>query len=141
MSLEDTSLFPKPLEAAMPGEIKIYKLKDFIRYTKTGALDVARSVLIIHDLSIAAKYHKDHNILLDLRGTEAEVDMIGVMNIAAEFSKHRAVFQNKIAVLIPNTEQRREIAKRVKACMDLKGFQFNQFIDFEEAMEWLSEVT
>ncbi|MDJ0887908.1 MAG: hypothetical protein QNI89_11435 [Desulfobacterales bacterium] len=123
----------------MAGKIKVYKIGDFIRYTETGDLDVNRSLLIVNALSIAAKHHLDHHILLDLRETDAKIDISDVMAIAAEFGKHRDAFQNKIAVLIPNTEQRLELAKQVKACMELQSFRFNQFIDFEKAMEWLSE--
>ncbi len=123
----------------MADRIKIYRIGDFIRFTETGTLDVPRSVLIVHELSIAANHHQDHNILLDLRETDTDIDMMGVMDIAAEFGKYREVFQNKIAVLIPDSEQRIEFAKQVKACMDLQGFQFDQFFDFEAAMDWLAD--
>ncbi len=122
----------------MADRIKIYKLRDFVRFTETGTLDVARSVTIVHELSITANHHQDHDILLDLRGTDADIDMKGVMDIAAEFGKHRDAFQNKIAVLIPNNEERIVLSKQIKACMDLQGFQFNQFCDFEDAMDWLA---
>ena len=122
----------------MADRIKIYKLRDFVRFTETGTLDVTRSVTIVHELSITANHHQDHDILLDLRETDADIDMKGVMDIAAEFGKHRDAFQNKIAVLIPNNEERIALSKQIKACMDLQGFQFNQFFDFEDAMDWLA---
>ena len=122
----------------MAGQIKTYKINDFVKYTETGKLDFERSASIIHELSIAADHHKEHDILLDFRETVADVDMSDVMKVAAEFGRYRNVFQNKIAVLIPNSEHRLEIAKQVRACMDLQGFQFNQFTDFEAAIEWLS---
>ena len=123
----------------MADRIKIYRLGDFIRFTETGTLDTARSVTIVHELSIAANHHHDHNILLDLRDTDTDIDMMGVMDIAAEFGKYREVFQNKIAVLIPGNEARMGLARQIKACMDLQGFQFDQFIDFEAAMDWLAD--
>ena len=85
---------------------------------------------------MGVRTHQDHNIRLDLRDTDTAMDMVGVMDIAAEFGKYRGVFQNKIAVHIPDNEQRAAFAKQVKACMDLQGFQFDHFFDFEAAMDW-----
>lgn len=124
----------------MTASIRIYQIRDFIRKTESGELDHARSIRIVRELATAANFHKNHDILLDLRETEAQLDFIAVMDIAAEFAQYKEVFQNKIAVLIPDTPQRAELARQVKTCMGLQGFQFQQFLDFESAIEWLSVV-
>jgi hypothetical protein len=51
----------------MSENIKIYRIKDFIRFTKTGKLDLHQSINLVRELSFASDFHLDHNILLDLR--------------------------------------------------------------------------
>jgi hypothetical protein len=122
----------------MPSKIKVYRIKDFIRMTESGLLDLDRSISIIRELATEANYLKNHNILLDLRETDIHASLRDLIEISLEFARHYKVFQNKIAVLIPNTEDRLQIANRLKTCMQMQGFEFNQFFDFEEAIEWLA---
>jgi hypothetical protein len=49
-------------------------------------------------------------------------------------------FQNKIANIIPGDSDRVEMAQRFKACMTIKEFRYKFFTNFEDAVEWLSEV-
>ena len=141
MSHNDTALPPQKLEAAVLAKIKIYKIRDFIRYTETGIFDVDRSIKLVHEIATAANFLTEHHLLVDLSDTDVQMDFSDTLEVATEFVKLMEGFQNKIAVLIPNTEERLRIAKRFKTMVDQEGFQFNQFFDFEEAMEWLSEVT
>ena len=53
----------------MPSEIKIYKVRDFIRKTEAGAIDFDRSVKIIRELAVAASFQAGCNILVDMRET------------------------------------------------------------------------
>ena len=53
----------------MPTGIKIYKTKDFVRRTESGEINLEKSLDLVHDLTVAAGFHSDHNILIDLRGT------------------------------------------------------------------------
>ncbi|MGD9330318.1 MAG: hypothetical protein PVJ53_03345 [Desulfobacterales bacterium] len=124
----------------MSDRVKIYQVGDFIRMTESGELDRDRSIKIVRDLATAANFHKDHNILLDLRETDSQASMHDLIDIAMEFATYHELFRNKIAVLIPNTEERLQLANRFKACMDLQGFQFEKFSDFEAAIEWLAWV-
>jgi hypothetical protein len=107
--------------------------------TESGALDLDRSIRIVRELATEANYHKDHNIILDLRETDIKANIGDLIQVSMEFAIHHKVFKNKLAVLIPNTEKRLQIAKRFKTCMDLQGFQFEQFTNFEAAIEWLSD--
>lgn len=125
----------------MPSNVKVYKIGDFIRKTASGAIDRDLSIGIVHELSIAANYHADHNIMLDLRKTDLNADMGDLIQISLEFARHKAIFQNKIAVIIPDTEERRELARQFKACMDIQGFEYHHFTDFESAIEWLAVVS
>ena len=123
----------------MPTELKVYRIKDFIRMTETGTLDLDRSISIILELATEANYHKEHNILLDFRETDIHASHRDMIQISLEFARYHKVFQNKIAVLIPNTDDRLQIANLLKTSMDFQGFEFNQFTDFERAIEWLAD--
>jgi hypothetical protein len=121
--------------------IKIYKVKDFIRKTETGNIDFERSKKIVRELGIAAGSHTDHNILVDLRETSVSAASIeDIMKIALEFGTYISSFKNKIANIIPDDQKRMIIANRFKACMDIQGFEYEIFTDYESAIEWLSKT-
>jgi hypothetical protein len=122
--------------------VKIYRMKDLLRMTETGEIDVERSKEIVHQLAAAAAFHADHNILLDLRETTIkEESMSDVLEVALEIARYRAAFKGKLANLLPGDEKRLFIARQLKALMDIKGFQYEIFTNFEEAVEWLSDIT
>jgi hypothetical protein len=126
----------------MSSEIKIYKIRDFIRKPATGEIDFDRSMKIVRDLATAATFHADHNILIDLRETTVTTkSMSDILNVAVEIARYKSVFKNKIANVIPDDEKRLSIANQFKACLDIKGFQYDFFTDFEDAIEWLSDTT
>ena len=119
--------------------IKIYKVNDFIRKTETGNIDLERSIKIVRELAIAAGLHSDHNILVDLRETTVSAATIeDIMKVALEFGTYVSSFKNKIANIIPDDPKRMVIANRFKACMDIQGFEYEIFTDYESAIEWLS---
>jgi hypothetical protein len=122
--------------------IKVYKVKDFIRKTETGNIDLKRSKQIVRELAMAAGSHTDKNILVDLRETtvSAAESIEDIMKIALEFGSYVSSFKNKIANIIPDDPERMTIATRFKACMDIQGFEYEVFNDYESAIEWLSQT-
>ena len=122
--------------------IKVYKVKDFIRKTETGNIDLKRSKQIVRDLATAAEFRPDHNILIDLRETTVSPSgtIEDIMKVSLEFGSYVSSFKNKIANIIPDDPKRMKIASRFKACMDIQGFQYEVFIDYESAIEWLSQT-
>jgi len=125
----------------MVSGIKIYKIKDFIRKTETGELDLNRSKQLIAELVKVAGNHVDHNILIDLRETTVPVaNLEGIIKVALEFGSFSSLFKNKIANVIPDDKERLAIANQVKSCMDIQGFQYQIFTDYENAIEWLSDI-
>ena len=120
--------------------IKIYKVNDFIRKTETGNIDLERSKKIVRELAMAAGLHANHNILVDLRETtvSAAASIEDTMKVALEFGTYISSFKNKIANIIPDDPKRMIIANRFKACMDIQGFEYELFTDYESAIEWLS---
>ena len=125
----------------MVSGIKVYKVKDFVRATQTGNIDIKRSKEIVIDLANAAGSHADHNILIDMRETSVSVsNIVDILEVAREFGSSVSSFKNKIANIVPDDHERMVIAHRFKACMDMQGFEYEIFNDYESAIEWLSET-
>jgi len=122
--------------------VKTYKIKDFLRLTETGKIDVGRSKEIVRQLAATAAFHVDHNILLDLRETTIQdEDMSDILEVALEIARYKSAFKGKLANLLPGDEKRIFIARQLKALIAMEGFQYEIFTNFEEAMEWLSDIT
>lgn len=121
---------------------KIYKVKDFIRNTETGNIDLERSKKIVRELAKVSGLRSDHNILIDLRETTISpaASIEDIMKVALEFGSSVSNFKNKIANIIPDDQERMKIASRFKSCMIFQGFEYEVFTDYESAIEWLSET-
>ena len=125
----------------MAAKIKTYKIKDLLRFNETGEIDFEGSRTLVATIAHTAASHADHNILVDLRETVVTVsNMTDLLRLAMEMALHRSLFRNKIASLVPDDEERVAIAERFKACLDIEGFEYSFFTDFESAIEWLSET-
>lgn len=125
----------------MSTDLRIYKTNDFIRKTKNGEVSLERSLEVVRRLGVAVAFYKDHDILLDLRDTQGVLNMTELMTVAGEFIQHMAGFKNKMAVLIPNVGRRIANALFFKNAVEIKGFQLEVFFTYEDAIEWLFEVT
>ena len=127
----------------MASDIKIYKVKDFVRLNESGEIDFDRSMQIIRDLAVAASFYAGHNILVDLRETtiHGESDIGDVLRLALEMARYGAAFKGRIANVVPADEKRLSIAKQFEASLNLQGFTYKVFTTFEDAIDWLSEVT
>jgi hypothetical protein len=123
----------------MSPDIKIYEDQKIIQRIVTGELSTARSLKLVQELAVAVKLNKGYGILIDLRDTSTRPEMMDLIEIANECSRHKYDFESKIAFLIPDTEQRKLVAKTFKICMEAEGFEFKQFLEYDSAMEWLSD--
>ncbi len=125
----------------MASQIRIYRIKEFIRFNESGVIDVERSKQMVHRLVLATTFREANNILLDLRSTTVPaVSMGDLMEVSAEFARYRSAFKGKIANVIPDDPARIRIAKRFKALLDLQSLRYEVFTSFEQAIEWLSEI-
>ena len=70
----------------MDDQLKIYRTTDFIKQSASGTIDLERSLRTVRDLATAADFHREHNILLDLRQTVSRNSPTEVMRVAAEFA-------------------------------------------------------
>ena len=119
---------------------KMYKVKDFIRRTENGEINIQKSLNTVAELAIASEFHKDVNILIDLRETETTLNLADVLTVVLEFAYYKDCFRNKIAAVIPKDPERIKRGELFKTGMTIKGFLFDYFTDFEKAIEWLSEI-
>ena len=120
--------------------IKVYQTKDFIRKNAKGTIDLEYSLEEVRRLALAANHFKGHNILLDLRASVVDGDRADTLRVAAAFAHYFKSFRNKIAVIIPDTEERMAKAEFMRTCMHLQGFQWEFFMAYEDAIDWLSEI-
>ncbi len=74
---------------------KMYKIKDFIRRTEKGEINIQKSLNTVAELAIASEFHKDVNILVDLRETETTLNLGDVLTVVLEFAYYKDCFQNK----------------------------------------------
>ena len=123
----------------MTADIKIDNERKIIQRTVTGDLYTERSLKLVREQAFSVSIHKDYNILMDMRETETKPEMLDLIQIASECAKLKSDFNNKIAFLIPNTEERVRFAQLFKSCMEAQGFEFKQFFDYDSAMDWLSD--
>jgi hypothetical protein len=105
----------------------------------TGELYTDRSLRLVRELALSVGTYKNYNVMMDMRGTETKPEMLDLMAIASECAKLKSDFNNKIAFLIPDTEERIHFAQLFKTCMETQGFRFKQFFNAETAMEWLTD--
>ena len=106
----------------MVSGIKVYKVKDFVRTTQTGNVDIKRSKEIVIDLANAAGSHADHNILIDMRETTVSVsNIVDILEVAREFGSSVSSFKNKMANIVPDDHERMVIAHLLKPVWICRG--------------------
>jgi hypothetical protein len=125
-------------ESIMSSDLKILRDERIIQKSVSGDLNTNRARKLIHKISLVVKLDQNCSILVDIRDTTFQPQMSDLLEISTECSKCLAEFRHKIAFLIPNTEQRRKVAKLFKTCMEAHGFEFKQFFEYEDAIEWLA---
>ena len=124
----------------MIAEINVDNENKTIQRILTGEIDTNQALSLVREISNSVKIHEGYNILVDMRDTTYQPEMMDLLEIAAECSKLLIDFSRKIAFLIPNTEQRKLVAKIFRTCMEAEGFEFKQFFDYEAAAEWLCKM-
>ena len=118
---------------------KIISAKDFIKARPNGITDLEQAKQVLLELAMIAGLSPEHEILLDIRDTDAGLTHEGVYELIKELEKHRDFFHNKIAVLSRDDEQYSR-AGLFEICANLEGFQVAAFIDFEKAIGWLNST-
>ena len=98
--------------------------------------------LLIEAVSVDTKA-SELEILLDFRQARAELTTTDIWYLAEELDKNRALFREKIAVLI-RKDGNFDNAKFFELCATNRGLDVGAFMSYEEAISWLfpsSEVS
>lgn len=122
----------------MSSDLEIHEEERIVQLTVTGELNADRALAIIDKVSLTVRIHPGYNVLVDIHETTFQPDMAELLEIAAECSKRLTDFKRKLAFLIPDTEERNKVAKLFKTCMELQGFEFRQFVKYDDVIKWLS---
>ena len=123
----------------MPTMYKIINAKDFIKARPNGITDLEQVKQVLFDLAMIAGLSPEHEILLDIRDTDAGLTHEEIYELIKELEKNRDFFHNKIAVLSRDDEQYSR-AGFLEICANLDGFKVAAFIDFEKAINWLNST-
>ena len=108
-----------------------------VQINVTGEITTGQASKLVQNISIAVKLNQGYNVLVDIRNATFNPEMVDLFEISSEFSKQLVGFNRKIALLIPNTEKLKQVAKLFRICMEAKGFQFQQFFDYDATVKWL----
>ena len=121
----------------MIAEIFIDNDKKIVGRTLRGEINPNQAFELVKNISLSVNQYRDYNILVDIRDTSFHPKMGDLLDIAAECSMQLEGFNQKIAFLIPNTEQQKQVARLLRTCMEIQGFEFKQFFEYDPAVEWL----
>lgn len=122
-------------------EKDIYIDNDFVGIAAFGEVGPAKAITLAREYINLACQYPQHNILVDLRGIKASIDLLNLMKITLEVSGSIPVLHKKVAHLTCDECERIRIAKQLESCMILKGFTYKVFTDFNDATDWLSKAS
>ena len=105
----------------MIAEIDIDIDKKILLRTLTGEIDTGQALKLVQNVAKAVNLNPGYHILVDIRDTTFHPEMIDLLGIAAGCSQQLIGFGRKIAFLIPDTEQRKPVAKIFKGHQASKG--------------------
>ncbi len=125
----------------MPASYKIYQIKDFIKTVEEGKIDVERSLDIVATLAVAAEFHENLNIVIDIRKLTNALKFPELLKVSIEFAYYKKSFHNKIALIIADNQERIKRAELVKANLKFHDFEFEYFTEYEKAIDWVSDIT
>ena len=125
----------------MISNLKILRVRDFIKSTPQGTLDLSMAKELIEEVSNVSGAFINYDLFIDTRGTEDKLTVFHIWEIASQLATavHRNTkgFRAKIAVLCP--VERFDHAKFFELCSLNRGLNVRAFTSFEELFEWLSQ--
>jgi hypothetical protein len=124
----------------MPYDIHYISVKDFIRTRNTGVVDLETSKKNLINLCNIWREHSDQNVLVDLRHTTIDFSVKDIQEYVEVVLATGLGQRNRVALLYKH----RDSFDRVRFFEFLavqKGLGVKACEDFEEAIEWLSELT
>jgi hypothetical protein len=120
----------------MATDIRVIGVREFLRATVHGVFDLESSKQLLHDIAGASPPSQSIDIMIDIREAPANLSLVQISELAAEFHRLHIGAGRKTAVL---TEQGRfDNAHFFAITARGKGRTVQAFASFEEAFDWLT---
>lgn len=120
----------------MATKIKIITARDFIEVTVDGRINFTTSRQLLADIATADHRQAEYELLVDFRGTQSDLTIAELYQLASELSLHGDAFQRKVALVVtPGLNFDR--ASFFETCSHNRGFSVNAYTDYEAAIRWI----
>ena len=128
----------------MPSNLRIVSIRDFIKLTPKGNLDLAKMKEGIVEAAARPGAFTDYDLLIDTRGLESLLSVFELWELAQELAKlvHAASpkgFRAKIPLLCP--VERLDLAQFTSLSAQNVGLNVRAFTSFEDVFDWLSRTS
>ncbi len=118
----------------MTPNLKIIRVRDFMRFIPEGTLNFAKAKEFLQETSSVSGAFVNYNLLIDTRGTETHLSVTDIWQLAAELAeivhKDAKGFWAKIAVLYP--PEHFDSAQFFELCGQNRGLNVHAFSSFED---------
>jgi hypothetical protein len=120
----------------MPVELQIIRASEFIRVGARGRLDLAGSSEILKKLAAACRRRGIDRALLDVRDLRTNLTPTDLATLVRSFRDIGFSHSQRLAVLHTGDQSYR--ARLFSLIGVLRGWKVSAFVEFEEALAWLS---
>lgn len=124
----------------MIAEVNVNQDRKIIHRILTGEIDKTHAIRLVREIAFAVKCYGGYSILVDMRETAHHPQTADLLAIAEECTKQLDGFKSRIAFLIPDSEQRKQVARFFRTCMEAQSFELKHFFDYETAIAWLDDI-
>jgi len=121
----------------MPHDIRLIRLRDFLRTDVRGCIDLESSKRSLQDIAKACTEHENHHVLIDTRDAHSKATPVDVWELAASLEECGIGRHNRIAVL-NDPKDDFDRAAFLETCAANRGFNIKAFREFEKALYWLT---
>ena len=111
----------------MMAEINVDHENKIIQRNLTGEKSARQAINLMGENAFAVEYLQGYSSLVDMRDTTHPPQMEKLLRIVEECIRQRVGFNARIAFLIPDTDQRRHLAKLFRTWMESQSFELQQF--------------
>jgi hypothetical protein len=116
--------------------LRVIKVRDFLRADPTGEIDLETSRQALLTLASLNASPRQYDILMDTRHKTGFLTLTDIAELIDVMLEHRDSFRSKLAILAA-PGQGFDNAKFAELYATNRGFQVGAFTDFEEAINWL----
>lgn len=117
--------------------IRIIKARDFLKVTPTGEVEIEKSKQTLLKLASLNAVPRARDILIDTRQKIGYLTLADITELVNLMIEHRESFRSKLAILArPGLGF--DHAKFMELYATNRGFHVAAFVDFEDAINWLT---